>query len=321
MRSLPPFDTLPPFDALLAFDAALRHGSMTAAAAELGVTQSAVSHRIGRLEAFIGATLLERRRSGLIATAGGSALAEGLDDILGRLGDLRARCQAVRPDRRLKVGVSAALAQHWLVRRLPGFAAQPDAAGIDLVLLGQPSLARSADLDVRIGWVPVAEARSSSTQRLLFREQVFPVCHPRLLDPSAGMPAAERLATLPLLHKGRDRVEQGREWEWSTWFERLGLPGRPVAGLHVEEIGMAIAAALEGAGVALARSLLVHDAIADGRLVRLLPAELSLPSSKAHVATWPAALSGDPRVRAFVAWLAAAAEATVAAMGEPRPSA
>ena len=56
---------LPPFDALVAFEAVLRHGSMTAAATELGVTQSAVSHRLRRLETFVGTPLLRRLRAGL----------------------------------------------------------------------------------------------------------------------------------------------------------------------------------------------------------------------------------------------------------------
>lgn len=302
--------SLPPFDALLAFDAVLRHGSMTAAAVELGITQSAVSHRIRRLEGFVGAALLLRRRSGLVTTGAGAALAAGLADILERMAALRGLGRAAVPRRRLRVGVGAALAHHWLVRRLPAFDAGDGGAEVELVVQDAPGRALPADLDVRIGWVPVAEGRSSSTQRLLFQERVFPVCHPRLVPPGTRL-GAGLLAVLPLLHKGGER-QQGREWEWSTWFERLGL-GPPPAGLRFQEIGTSIAAALEGAGVALARSLLVHDALRDGRLVRPLPAGETLASSKAHVAAWPAALSADPRVQAFVAWLAAAAAETVAA--------
>ena len=94
------------------------------------------------------------------------------------------------------------------------------------------------------------------------------------------------------------------------WFERLGIERRPPAGIRFAALGTAIAAALEGAGVVMARSLLVHDALADGRLVRVLPAKWDMPSSKAHVVRWPAALSSDRRVRAFVDWLAAEAKST-----------
>jgi LysR family glycine cleavage system transcriptional activator len=74
--------SLPPFDALVAFDTALRLRSMTRAAAELGMTQSAVSHRLRRLEAYVGAPLLHRSSTGLSATPAGATLATGLADLL-----------------------------------------------------------------------------------------------------------------------------------------------------------------------------------------------------------------------------------------------
>ena len=61
----------------------------------------------------------------------------------------------------------------------------------------------------------------------------------------------------------------------------------------------------------MARSLLVHDALKDGRLVRVLAPSWDMPSSKAHVVRWPAALMGDERVREFVRWVSRAADATV----------
>jgi LysR family glycine cleavage system transcriptional activator len=71
-------------------------------------------------------------------------------------------------------------------------------------------------------------------------------------------------------------------------------------------------AAIQGAGVMLARSLIVHDALADGRLARVLPSFWDMPSSKAHIARWPGALRTDQRVQRFTAWLAAESAATVA---------
>ncbi len=70
-----------------------------------------------------------------------------------------------------------------------------------------------------------------------------------------------------------------------------------------EAEGWALAAAADGAGVALARSLLVRDAVADGRLARALPATADRPSTKIHVVRWPAALAGDRAVTSFVDWL------------------
>ena len=89
----------------------------------------------------------------------------------------------------------------------------------------------------------------------------------------------------------------------TRWAERLGISGRPPAGLRFGTIHTALAAALEGAGVVMARSLLVHDALKEGRLVRVLPSSWDMPSSKAHLVRWPAALTGDRRVREFAVWL------------------
>lgn len=319
MRALPPFDTL------LAFDAALRLGSMTAAAEELGVTQSAVSHRLRRLEAFIGTELLQRRRAGLTATPAGAALAEGLTNIFEGMAGLRERSRIAAHPGRLRVGLGAALAQHWLARRLPDFSQRHPGIEVELAIFTTRAQAeaRGGDLDLRIHWVKPEEARNSSTQKLLFREQVFPVCAPSILKRPLGDPAA--LANLPLLYKsaetGLGESKQGAEWEWSTWFQRLGIKARPKPRLRFEEIGLAITAALEGGGVALGRSLLVRDALAEGRLIRPLGDGWALPSSKVHMARWPARLSADLRLRCFVAWLADQAAETV--MEQPaatRPS-
>lgn len=186
---------LPPFDALIAFEAALRSRSMTAAAAELGLTQSAVSHRVRRLEAFIGTALLRRQSAGLLPTPAGEALAEGLAGLLDGMADLRTRCLAAAAPGRLRVGVGAALAENWLVRRLPGFAAAYPEISVELVVVENEAPERTTDLDLRILWVPVAEHRATSTQAPLFRESVFPVSHPSLLPPGftpGAMPACCR---------------------------------------------------------------------------------------------------------------------------------
>jgi LysR family glycine cleavage system transcriptional activator len=303
--------TLPPFDALVAFDTALRHRSMTRAAAELGMTQSAVSHRLRRLEAFVGTPLLSRSSDGLRATPAGAELATGLGELLDGLADLRSRCRALVTPAGLRVAVGSALADYWLVRRLPRFARAHRKLEVELGIVENELQARAADADVQILWQPIETARSTSTQRLLFHEQVFPVCRPQLLPGGRTLRDPRALAELPLVHKGPPGGRgQGAEWSWPVWFGRLGIERRPPAGLRFAALGTAIAAALEGAGVVMARSLLVHDALADGRLVRVLPAKWDMPSSKAHVVRWPAALSTDQRVRTFVDWLAAEARST-----------
>jgi LysR family glycine cleavage system transcriptional activator len=207
------------------------------------------------------------------------------------------------------------------VKRLPAFAAARAGLEVELTIVESEADLRAADIDVHILWQPAATARSSSTQRLLFREQVFPVCVPGLLPGGRTLRDPGALATLPLLHKGTPGRGQGAEWSWPVWFGRLGIAGKPpAAALRFGNIHTAIGAALQGAGVVMARSLLVHDALKDGRLVRVLPASWDMPSSKAHVVRWPAALTGDERVRRFVAWVVAEAERTTGRRRGDQPS-
>jgi LysR family glycine cleavage system transcriptional activator len=301
-------NALPPFDALMAFDATLRHRSMTRAAAELGITQSAVSHRLRKLEGFMGTPVLCRTSAGIVATPAGIALADGLADLIGGLAGLRSRCRAAVTPNKLRVGVGSALADHWLVRRLPNFAARDPDTAIELVIVNDANRDSLQDLDVQVVWQPVDEARSSSTQRLLFQEHVFPVCHPRFLRDGQLLRSPAGLLDVPLLHKGLQPMNHATEWDWSVWFERLKLAHEPPRGIRFAVIGTAIAAAMQGAGAVLARSLLVRDALAENRLCRLLPESWDMPSSKAHIVRWPAALTGDRRVQAFVNWLTDEAE-------------
>lgn len=298
---------LPPFDALIAFDAAIRHRSMTQAAAELGLTQSAVSHRIRRLESFMGTKLIERRKTGLAPTTAGMVIVDGMVGLIGQAAGLKEQCLAAAGPDRLKLGVGPALADHWLVRRLPDFAQICPQASIELVILENEQPDYGDGLDLRFLWVPAAELRATTTQRLLCRESVFPVCHPSLL-PAGFVPGDPGiLRELPLLHKGPAGRATAAEWSWTAWLQRYDMPMRKRENLRFATIGPAIAAALAGAGVVLARSLLVRDALAEGRLVRVLPEAEDLPSGKAHIVRWPAALREDVRVRQFVDWVVAAA--------------
>lgn len=303
---------LPPFDGLIAFDAALRHRSMTLAAAELGLTQSAISHRLRKLEAFVGALLLNRTGAGLSPTPAGASLAEGLTNLLDEMAELRARSRAAVQPATLKVGVGSALADYWLVRRLPAFATAHPEIAIELVVVESEARARGMDLDISILWLPTAVARASSTQRLLFDEMVFPVAVPSLLPRGRPLADVTGLEKLPILHKGPVGRNDGAEWSWPVWFERLGLRTPVPAGLRFDTISTAIAAALQSAGVVLARSLLVYDAIAEGRLCRVLSPDWDMPSTKAHVVRWPAAIARDRRAKLFVNWLAREAKPAVA---------
>jgi LysR family transcriptional regulator, glycine cleavage system transcriptional activator len=294
---------LPPFDALVAFESIARLGSVTLAANELRLTQSAVSHRLKRLESFMGAVLLDRHRTGLTPTPAGDVLRSEVVKLLDDMAALRARSRVAGQSSVLRAGGRAALSHYWLIRRLPRFtAAHPDIK-IEIIDINTEAQARAGDVDAQIRWLPKASALSTSTQRILFEESVLPVAAPHLLPGGSSLSDVAMLANLPLLHKGPPGRQDGAEWSWASWFDRLGLDVTVPDGLRFDTISMSLAAALDGAGVALGRTLLVHDAMNEGRLVRILPAKWDMPSSKVHVIRWPAVLSGDARVTRFTAWI------------------
>ncbi len=189
------------------------------------MTQSAVSHRLRRLESFMGMPLLARTSGGMRATPAGEALSSGLGALMSGLGELRAQCRAAAGSAALRVGVSAALADYWLLARLPDFHARHSAVPIELIILESAAQAAQLDLDIAIHWLREGEARDTSTQRILFREHVFPVCHPRLLqDPPLADPMG--LAALPLIHKGAT--------EGSVRCSRMDLDGMVLTSRHYD---------------------------------------------------------------------------------------
>ncbi len=140
----------PPFDSMVAFEAVARLGNMTSAARELGLTQSAVSHRIRRLEDFMGRRLFERNSSTLDLTSSGAMLRTEVEELLLRSAQLRERCIAAEAHSVLRIGAYGALADHWLVRRIKGFCeAHPDIV-LEVALIENEAPERLATADVRM---------------------------------------------------------------------------------------------------------------------------------------------------------------------------
>lgn len=298
---------LPPFDALLAFESVARHLSVTRAADELCITQSAVSHRIRRLEAHFGKRLIDRRGNGIALTEDGLAMLPQLAAALDHLSTL-----AHRDDpRRLRVAAGSALCHWWLAGRLPGFVAQNPGVSIDLVPIDSVH-SPIPDVDVRILWVDAHGADPRPRQAPLFVESVFPVCSPSVLREGRPLDLPQRLIELPLLHKTSSAAG---EWSWSVWLKHLGVQGGPsgYGMLSFADMGLVMSAAVNGAGVALSRSLLAHDALSSGRLVPALAHTVPLPSTKHHVARWPSSKSADPAVMKLVEWLVEEARTSLAA--------
>ncbi len=313
---------LPPFPGLVAFDAVLRHGSVTRAAAELGLTQSAVSHRLRGLEEYLGTPLLERLNPGLRPTPAGERLARDVAPLLETLAGLRERVSGERALRPFRIGVSGAVLTWWLSRRLPALAAAFPALTIEVATWdGGPWDTRpweskawegrareirpatiQAGTDLALLWIP-REAQEGGRCEVPFpAETVFPVVAPVLRR--AGRD--DDWHRLPLLAKGHDADGLGNEWSWATW---LGDEGRRPPAMRFRDIGGALQAAQDGNGIVLARSLLVADALRRRRLTRLVRRTEMRPCSKVQVARWRD--RANEVAPAMAAWLVAEADRTL----------
>jgi LysR family glycine cleavage system transcriptional activator len=307
---------LPPFGPLIAFDAVARHRSFTRAADELGVTQSAVSHQVRRLEDFLGVQLLKRLNPGVELSDDGANLQGELATLLDGIAALEPRLRR-RPARQtLRLGAGSSLAAWWLVRRLRSFRALNSEIEIDFLPVESDAV-DEPPLDVRILWTTLAESRATSMQAPLFREHVFPVCAPSILPGGRPLSDPTALLDLPLIQK---RHTPSGEWSWAYWFRKLELKRAEPRGLVLGDMGLCLTAAVEGAGVAIGRSLLVADAISDGRLVPALATAPDVLSTKVHIARWSRDLIGDRNTQALVNWLAQAAEETSGGVSNGSPS-
>ena len=295
MRSLGGMVTLPSLNGLRAFEAAARHLSFTAAAEELHVTQTAISHQIRRLEEQLGRKLFDRRNRALALTRDAETY---LPAVRAAFEDLRlatARLQRLGRDDVLTVSTTASLAAKWLVTRVAAF--QDAHPGIEVRITTSSHLVDfrrdQVDMAVRYGRGSWPGLRAD----WLMAEDIFPVCSPALLAGPRALRQPEDLAEHTLLH-----VTATRE-DWQVWLTAAGLP-RSLAerrGLTFDQSFMAMQAAIEGLGVALGRSRFVETDIAAGRLV--MPFDVRLPTDAGYYTVAPLQTADSPKIALFRQWL------------------
>jgi LysR family transcriptional regulator, glycine cleavage system transcriptional activator len=297
---------LPPLNALKAFEAAARHESFTRAAEELCVTQGAVSHQVKALEAELAIKLFNRERQRLSITEAGKDYLTVVRDALDRIAIGTERLLQRQNAGVLTVSTSPDFAAKWLVHRLGHFAeAHP---GIDLrvsATLHHVDFAREeVDLAVRHGegnWPGLDTLRLSA-------EQLFVVCSPKLLSGRRRLAKSADILKFPLLHLDSRA-------DWTNWLEAVGLDGADVThGPVLNRASMVIDAAINGQGVALARTTLAAWDLINGRLVRPFPESLRL--SKTYWIVCPKATTTLPKIATFREWLLAEASSDLRQLKE-----
>ena len=291
---------LPSLNGLRAFEAAARHLSFTQAAAELNVTQTAISHQIRRLEEELGIRLFIRKNRALALTP---KARDYLPGVRAAFNDLRlATDQLLRKDddHVLTVSTLASLAAKWLLPRLTAF--QEAHPGIDVRITTSTALVdfRGGDVDAAIRY------GRGNWQGLraewLMADDFFPVCSPALLNGKRPLKCPEDLRDHMLLHTSTNSDD------WRQWLTAAGLPSdiSKQPGITFDLILMTVQAAIDGIGVAMGRTSYVQDDIAKGRLV--VPFKIALPVDAGFYLVSPEGVAEPPKLRAFRQWLIASAK-------------
>jgi LysR family glycine cleavage system transcriptional activator len=288
---------LPSLNAVKAFEAAARSKSFTRAAEELFVTPGAVSQQVKALETELGLKLFNRESQRLVITEAGreylAVVREALDQIaLGTERLVRRQRSGV-----LTVRVGPDFAAKWLVNRLGRFVeSHPEidlrvAAGDQRVDFAREDI----DLAVRHGdgqWPELDVVRLCS-------ERLFPVCSPTLFRGRNRPTTAADLLKFPLL-----RLD-----DWTNWgrlFEAAGVAAPAIPGPVLNRASLLIDAAIDGQGIALARTALAACDIIHRRLVR--PIDLTLAVANTYWIVCPKATASTPKIAVFRQWMLAEAE-------------
>lgn len=244
--------------ALHAFALLARHGRAALAAERLGVSPSALSHLMRKLESELGATLVNRDGRGLSLTEEGQRLAMSLGDAFDRIEEAVDSFKR-RGRTELRISTVSTFATRWLIPRLPGF--QADQQDVELLL---STSTRMVDLDrenydcaIRLGtgnW-PGVESH------LLWKEHLTVAAAPSLLPENAKQ-TPEVLSSLPLLHSA------SRRGDWSQWLAAAGLDHPDTgSGTVLQSRDLAIQAAIAGMGAIVIDRRFVSQELAVGHLM------------------------------------------------------
>ncbi|GAB3630176.1 Glycine cleavage system transcriptional activator [Pandoraea terrae] len=290
-------------NALRAFEASARHHSFSSAAAELNVTPAAVGQLVRSLEEWLGTPLFHRGTSGRSRLVPTEAAERALPDIRGGFDRLSLGLRQLQEGSRggvLTVTASPAFAAKWLLPRIDKFHALcPETdVRLDTNLKLMDFVAQDIDIGVRYGrgsWPGLVAEK-------LMNEQIFPVCSPAWLARNGGLTSPHDLAGKALIHDLSVDTHIGFA-SWNDWLVRAGAAEVDASrGMQVNNSAAVLQAAIDGHGVALARSVMACDDVASGRLIPLFP-EITLASELAYYIVYRGECASLPKLVAFRDWL------------------
>jgi LysR family glycine cleavage system transcriptional activator len=293
---------LPPLNAVRIFEAVIRHGSLTKAAAELNMSQSAVSYQVKRLEDFAGSPLLRREARGVSLTTRGSQLAPVIRRSLADL-ETAFRRQRSGAEKILAITTFQTIANVWLAPRIGSFQiAHPDIA-VRIELSAQLVDLSSSEFDVAIrsgkgGWEGLASD-------FLFAQSFTAVASPLYIE-RHGRPAHP----VELLTSRHTLIAPSDDW-WPLWFAKAGVPAATLQqdqGIDVEYQHTAALVSASGHGVALVTPSLHREELAAGRLIQLF--DVIADAGASYWLVYRPELARLHKLRAFRDWALREAGAT-----------
>lgn len=285
---------LPSLPCLLAFEAVARLRSGKAAAQELCITPSAVTHRIRQLEVAMGRQLFNSATGNFTLTPRGAEYLEVVREALGALSGYGMEGHSVVSPKPLRVTAPPTFARQVLVPRLPDFErAYPEIVitlQISVPLIGLK--AEDADVEIRFG----RDNYLNSNAVLLMDEPVMPVCSPEYLQTHGPFKDPSSLAGVRLL---RSPLQP-----WRPWFKAAGLNWpEPAEGVEFVDAGLLLEAAACGQGVALGRQSHIELWLRAGTLVPLF--DLAATSTYAYYLLTSSSVHRRQQRKSFTDWLLA----------------
>lgn len=289
-----------PLSALRAFEAITRTGSFSAAASDLSLTPSAISHAIRGLERTLGATLFVREGRSVRLTGEGEVL---MQHVIRGFGELQLGISNISAHgpRLLRLHCAPSFATQWLTPRLRRMLAE--ARGLEVRIVADTNYTRFVgddfDADIVYGAPSVHFYGTSGHQGVLVlplgTEVVTPLCAPSLAQ---RIRTARSLFTETLIESERKNVR------WAAWFAANGLIAPEPRGLRFDRSFLSLSAAADGLGVALESMRLAERELASGRLVRPLQGVCEDVVYTGHWLVFPRAKRYSRPIITFASWLA-----------------
>lgn len=284
---------IPPIHALRALDAFARLGTMWEAAEDLGITRSAVSHRLAMLETILGFEVASRSGKGIALTSRGKRYAHEVHRSLALLVDAHEEGTSKPVEGVLRISSTPGFASMWLCNHIASFQAEYPNLSLQIVTSAELDEAtdRAVDLFIAFGdgnW-------PKHTVQHLYDVEFLPMCSPALQNAQGGLDRPSDVLRFPLLHL--------RSWDdWRQWLAIGGIEfPRRGTGITFSDLMLVQRAAIAGQGIMMGDEITCAGALAAGQLVS--PFSTKIKARGAYYLLRSRQKRTNPAMLAFTRWL------------------